>query len=280
MRFQSVLVLLMISACLLMLSGCDIFPKEVTPAPAAKNKEATGFGSPAARKAQANAEILQELYRVVLMREPDNRSEFGNLVDSMNQGASLEGTYNGFTHSSFYRKYEASNPGASAKSLSFFSAELAFIESSLSIPTDFDSSAAMPLSMPTEPEYVEDGSSDDNSADTKKAQPAKKDVKELEALYFKSFSRASIYTMKRVLGDEMLRLVAEKIQDREKFYRWFSDWAVRMASHKVDFGLQQRNSTDKAFYYAWATKADPDLIRWEILNRIHRILNAYNRDKQ
>ena len=91
------------------------------------------------------------------------------------------------------------------------------------------------------------------------------------------FVDASNFTLKRVLGDEMLRLVAEKSSDPKALQAWYGQWVVRMAGKGVDFGFPLRNKADAAFHSQWAASADPDRLKWEVLNRINRILNARNR---
>src|SRR4051812_12728139 len=43
------------------------------------------FSSNAARNAKANAELLHEMFIAVNMREPKDRTEFGNWADTLNQ---------------------------------------------------------------------------------------------------------------------------------------------------------------------------------------------------
>ena len=88
---------------------------------------------------------------MVYNREPSDRSEFGSLLDTLNQGASIEGLYNGFTHSSEYRKLETVNVGAKPEALQFFSSELAHTEVLLSAPTVFGEGAALPLATAVQP---------------------------------------------------------------------------------------------------------------------------------
>ena len=90
--------------------------------PLAKHCPTAGIHAPltpsdAAAQAKENSELLQEVMRVVFNREPRDRAEFGTLLDTLNQGASIEGIYNGFTHSSDYRKIEVGNPGAKPDAL-------------------------------------------------------------------------------------------------------------------------------------------------------------------
>jgi hypothetical protein len=118
------------------------------PKPAASPSEGLGVS---AATAKANGELLREVYVVVFGGEPADRNEFGSNVDSMNQGASLEGMYNGFTHSSHYRELEEQNPGARPEALQAFAEELTLLELQLPTPTDFPRKASLPLAKVREP---------------------------------------------------------------------------------------------------------------------------------
>jgi len=282
------------AATLISLTGCELswtgFQKQLTGAreilfgaagsPSSKSEpkpEPSGaeFSSPLAQRTKANAELLREILRVVYMREPSNRTEFGSLVDSLNQGASFEGLYNGFTHSSIYRKIETANPGATARALKVFSEELVILEAELPAPTVFDANAAKPLAVPVTPTADSNGVSELVFDKRGAAQPSPKSGDLLEK-YAAQFAGASIFTLKRVLGDEALKVVNAKMDEKEKLAAWYSKWVVRMAEKKVDFGLELRNKLDEQFHYKWAMSSSEDQLRWEVLNRLHRVLNHAN----
>ena len=239
--FSQVPILIMTATGLgIALAGCQGLLGQ-TSAPAPSDGEvriaASRVPSPseAVKRAKENSEILQEVLRVVYDREPENRAEFGSLVDSMNQGASIEGLYNGFTHSSEYRKLETENPGSRPEALGFFASELARTEAELTPPTDFGA---------------------------------------------ETFSGASIFTLKRVLGDELLKLISQKSKDPKALQAWYGAWVVRMCGLGVDFGLPLRNKPDAEFHARWAATADSDRLKWEVLNRIQRVLNERNNPKK
>jgi hypothetical protein len=243
------------------------------------------------RDSKANGELLHEVLKVVYMREPEDRAEFGNLLDSMSQGASLEGLYNGFTHSTGYRKLEMANSGASTEALKVFGRELAVFELELPTPVEFSASATQPLAMPVEPGVepaappTPDGKPQADGVNVieygKPVNPgAKVDLKTLAEKYSSQFVGASIFTLKRILGDEALKVVELKRQYPEKFAHWYADWVSHMAELGVDFGVSQRNKADVAFHYKWALTAPLDRVNWEVLNRVHRALNDANRHKQ
>jgi hypothetical protein len=50
-----------------------------------------------------------------------------------------------------------------------------------------------------------------------------------------------------------------------------------MTQRNVDFGVALRNKADEAFHLKWATEVSEDQIIWEVLNRLHRVLNDANK---
>lgn len=243
----------------------------LVPAPLASPSPESDAAQAWAQASKSNGEFLQELYRVVWMEEPSDRAEFGNWVDSLNQGASFEGVYNAFTHSAHYRELEKQNRGASVSALKAFAEELAILTSGLPQPTRFKTSAADPLPLPVEPSM-----SDVADAGPGAAPVAVAKLEELEKEYAQIFVGASIYTLKRVLGDEALKAIAAKNDYREKQAEWYAKWVVRMAGLGVDFGLPLRNKADEGLHYRWCLAVSTDRMTWEILNRLHRVLNAKN----
>jgi hypothetical protein len=192
---------------------------------------------------QRSAEIFREMYTVVYIEEPKDRSDFVRWANALNQGASLEGVYNGLVHSTNYQRLEALPSSASPGALKVFGEEFAFLVQ--------EHQAASPA--PTL-QTLSEGAS-------------------------KQYVGASIYTLKRVLGDEALLLVASKNEFRERLAFWYSKWVVRMTQRNIDFGLALRNKPDEAFHYKWALNTSEDRIKWEILNRLHRVLNEVNQQK-
>ena len=77
-----------------------------------------------------------------------------------------------------------------------------------------------------------------------------------------------------------MTLMTVKKEYPEKMALWYSRWVVHMASRNVDFGVALRNKPDEAFHYKWALTAAEDRLKWEVLNRVHRVLNEANRQKQ
>lgn len=235
------------------------------------------------RRHQANSQLLREVYSVVFLKEPKNKATFGNYLDSMNQGASLEGIYNGFTHSSVWRELERNHPGAPAHAIDTFGKALALIELSKAKIRQFGMDDTKPLAEVVAPSYrstpgaeSEDSSSGESSTTGSTAKPSQE---ELASRYSQQFIGASLFTLKRILGDEALVLVNEKSNYKENLALWYSKWVVQMSRFNVNYGLSQRNLADEKFHYNWALKADTDRVVWEVLNRVHRVLNESARRK-
>ncbi len=232
---------------------------------------------------QANAELLQEMLRVIFVKNPDSLSQFHGWLQVLNQGASIEGVYNGLTHSSYYRNLETQNRNSAPRALRVFSAELAEIEIELKKQTEFTEESAGPLpristdSLVSPENMVVDGVSTLEfpalGDEAKKEEIKKPDIHELIKKYQEVFLGASLFTMKRILCDEALKLIGEKSEYPEKLALWYSAWAPRMSKFGVDFGLGLRNSNDKNFHYTWALSASKDRLSWEVINRLQRLMN-------
>lgn len=235
--------------CAVTASGCRFGKKNPKPASGASAPSGESrYSAGAARRAKANAEILNEMVTVVFQQNPSNRSQFGSYLDSLNQGASFEGIYNGFVHSARYREMENTHPPASSAALKVFSEERKLL---LLPPPDAKTSAKSSPKSPME-----------------------RHENDLAA-----FKDASLYKLKRILGNDALKLMTHKLGNGgpESLARWYAPWATRMAGYQVDFGLALRNKPDEKFHYQWARSADEEQVKWEVLNRLHRLLNEANR---
>lgn len=202
-----------------------------------------------AQQLKEDAQLLREVFRVVLLRDPSSPEEFNDILSALAQGGTIEGAYNGMVSSESYHALEAQASLASDQALQVFSEELIELEKELPQPTDFD--IAAPLTGPK---------------------------------VFARFRQASIYTLKRVLANEALKVMeakegidrpvgTEHAAPSANLVSWYSQWASRLAMRKVDFGLSLRNSPDPLFHSQWAAHAPRDRLTWEVLNRVHRLLD-------
>jgi hypothetical protein len=268
-------------ALILMFSSCNPIEKvrslfSSQGGPQSQKSPAPGvLESEAARQAVMNRELLSELYHVVFMRAPEDMKEFTAFHENLNQGGSLEGVYNGFTHSRTWRALEEQSTKASPELLKVFAVELAVLM--LEYPTlpEFTEADALPLAKPVEPEgdegempkTIEYG----KPASTGSPRPS---LSALQAQLESTFQKASVFTLKRVLGDEALRVIAMKESSPVALHQWYSRWVVRVLVHKVDFGVSVRHKPEEKWHLEWAARNSTDRLRWEVLTRVQRILNA------
>ncbi len=93
--------------------GCDRSArttKVATPTRASPTVTPSAEGTVSAQRARLHAEILREIIVVLTGAEPADRTAFGSLVDSMNQGASYEGIVNGLILSKDFYLLERESP--------------------------------------------------------------------------------------------------------------------------------------------------------------------------
>jgi hypothetical protein len=237
-----------------------------------------------------NAELLQEIYRVVLVTNPSSPATFGNWLDSMNQGATLEGIYNGFTRSDYQRSLESDRKTtADPKVIRVFSQELAELLLEFPKVPDLEPADAKPFQSIQQPGAGDEGRTSEGVeysrpteesfrpfAKTTSGAPVQRpDPAIVMGRVGALFAGSSIFTMKRVLGDWALRVIALRLEESpERMRDWYADFAAHASKKGVDFGLGLRNESSREFHRKWAEQATDDQIRWEVLNRLHRILNA------
>ena len=224
--------------------------------------------------AKANQELLSEMIRVVFNRDEILEEDgYPGLVQALNQGASLEGIYRGIVFGSHYRGLEGKAQGASPEMLRAFAEELSEVQDSMKSPTVFNADEAKGAPVIEFP----DGSEPSKPATAPTASVELKRVEKAERIknYLVLFIGASDFTLKRVLGEEVLRRFDESKSDPADAAQWYAGFVVRMASKKVDFGLELRNRADLDFHVRFAKQMAMDRVKWEALNRVHRYLNAF-----
>src|SRR5690606_13285331 len=104
-----------------------------------------------------------------------------------------------------------------------FGEELARLELELPSPTQFDTTTMLPI-----PQMKVSGN-------TSEDQKTKIDSKVLADQYSRQFVAASIFTLKRVISDEALRVLSSKSSYPEKLALWYSKWVVELTQRNVDF---------------------------------------------
>ena len=206
-----------------------------------------------------NAAFIHELYKVVLQREVRSEDEFQKNMHIMDQGAHFEGIYNGLVHSPEYKSFEK---GAASVSAVKTYAELM---TQVLLDQKFD-----PLKIP-KPESKEPLS---DGQEIKPPQPTDLERASLKAELERDAITKPFFTLKRKLGEEVIKTIELKREYREKMATWYGRFTVSLNKRGVDFGVPERNKLDEYPYYKWALDAEEDRIRWECLVRVHVVMNA------
>ncbi len=245
-----------------------------------KSADSAGQGANPGGLAKENQELLAEMLRVVFDREDsEDQADFEALSRTLNQGASLEGIYRGIIMGSRYRALESSSQAATPSVLKVFASEMAELQDGMREPTRFDPEIARQAPRIDFPEDVPSASSTASKAARKDpAQEASPSPRLEKAANFREllgiFVGASPYTLKRVLGEEALKRFEEAGEDPSAIPLWYAGLVVRLSSANVDFGLDLRRKPDFEFHRNFAKRIAIDRVKWEVLNRYHRLLNA------
>lgn len=182
------------------------------------------------------ANFFREMYTQIYLHPPRSKKEYIGWVNVLSQGGSLEGVYRGLTLSREYRTLEAEGPKANLAASRFFVREVARLR-------------------------LKENATDGN-------------VDKLAGKLLQKIVGISIFTLKKELGDRMLTHYSdlESIQAKAD---WYGELSARWAAKGVDFGLEQRNKADAKYHSDWAKSSSVGFVQWEILNRVHRLLNHY-----
>jgi hypothetical protein len=241
-----------------------------------KSAESSGQGASAGGLARENQELLAEMIRVVFDRdESEDQADFEALARTLNQGASLEGIYRGLIMGSRYRALESNSQAAAPGVLKVFAIELSELQEGMREPTRFDPEQARQVPRIDFPEDVVPGGPKAQVVATPDPASLKRpDKTENLKQILKIFIGASPFTLKRILGEEALRKFDEAGEDPSLIPLWYAGLAVRLSSSNVDFGLELRGKPDFEFHKNFARRIALDRVKWEVLNRYHRYLNA------
>jgi hypothetical protein len=266
-RFHQRLQLLVMALPLLVgasVSGCKGITddlKEVTtafrpdPAPTPQ-ASLPPLQQPSLRTAEWLREMIEVIYALPLEKAYELTGDqsglepwFWSWANVMEQGASVEGVYHGLILSGAYQQLEKNdkNP-VNIDVFKNFVNLLDIIQSELPERTEFETGFK---SATTSAEWI--------------------------AHYQSLFKSKNKYVLKRVLGGEVLKLasVAFSSPERQKgflaFYLRFVGLTGKMHN---DFGHIERNKKEALFHSQWYLKASRDQVTWELLNRIHRLLNS------
>lgn len=224
---------------------------------------------PAQSQIEMRAQLIKEMAEQVYAEPPTQVAELRVWVGVLEQGGSLEGVYNGMIRNPRYRRYEERGRAASAQ-IKVFAEEFKEIQKDLLSRQALSLALTKPQSGP-----VAIGLDAPDPARLAEAAPIQPPARQEEwvGFYQSLFKDSSLFTLKRVLGDAALAMIEQKKADPEALSKWYGDFAARLAHRCVDFGLALRNKADPAFHAEWAKKASTDQLSWEVLNRLHRLLN-------
>ncbi len=241
-----------------------------------KSADSSGQGASTGGLARENQELLAEMIRVVFDREEsEDQADFEALARTLNQGASLEGIYRGLIMGSRYRALESNSQAAAPRVLKVFAIELSELQEGMREPTRFDPEQARQVPRIDFPEDVVPGGPKAQFVATPDPASLKRpDKNENLKQILKIFIGASPYTLKRILGEEALRKFDEAGEDPSVIPLWYAGLSVRLSSSNVDFGLELRGKPDFEFHKNFARRIALDRVKWEVLNRYHRYLNA------
>ncbi|MGZ3711605.1 MAG: hypothetical protein ACXVBE_07605, partial [Bdellovibrionota bacterium] len=197
--------------------------------------EPEGMMSPS-EKMSFHRWMVKEMIEQVLARPIKDKNEVEGWANVLSQRGSLEGIYHGLVLSSEYGEKEKGR--GEVKALRFYAMEMAMLDS--------------PASSEQDPK-----------------------VKAASEKYAKENMSTSVFTMKRELGERLVREAESRKGNKETLAAWYAAIAARWAKLNVDFGLAQRNKTDEVFHFNWAKENNLGMIQWELLNKVHRLMNNY-----
>jgi hypothetical protein len=180
--------------------------------------------------------LVKEMQEQILVRPANNDQDINGWANVLSQRGSIEGVYHGFVLSSEYGAKETGKP--ELKAVRFFAQEMAAFD--------------FPNAKDGDPEI---------------AKAAEK--------YAKENMSTPLFAMKRFLGDRILKESIARKADKERLASWYSGFVGRWSKAGVAFGHKQRDSGTEAYHYKWALDNNLGMVQWELLNRMHRIMNAY-----
>ena len=220
--------------------------------------------APSSDHRQVNGEFIKELFKVTLLREVRSEEEYNKLMNVLDQGGHYEGIYNGIVYGEEYRRLEkGAAPVPAVKQYADVMTYLILNQryDPLRIKKPDDSEVPHPLE--------EEGAAPPQPSDAERA--------ELTGEYERQGITKSFFTLKKELGEQVLKTIELKHEYKEKLATWYGRFAVYMSKKNVDFGLAQRNKSDEYFHYKWALNADEDRLKWECLNRVHQLINTQSK---
>jgi hypothetical protein len=224
------------------LSACDLLKPALQKAQK-KDQKSESSADPSGEGIMTQGEkfafhrwLVTEMLEQVYARPAASKEAVDNWANVFSQRGSMEGVYRGMVLSTEYAALETGR--ADLKALRFFAQEM----SALDHPNAKDS--------------------DD-------------EVKASAEKYAKEYMGKPLFTLKRLLGDRVIAESEARKGDKDRLATWYANFVGRWTKAGVPFGLPQRDESDEAFHFRWAKENNLGMLQWELLNRVHRVLNAY-----
>ena len=227
-------------------SACDKLPffKSASDGPAVTEEKERGLEEIDAaevltpnERKRINRQFLREMYEQVYAKRLTDLAFYSSWMNVLEQGASIEGVYRGLTLSDSYRALERGTVSKEARD--FFAREVAYLEVLKN--------------------------------------PKLRSESELAKELAKSAEKLPLFTLKRVLGEKVLEAIELRKSDRAAVAELYANLVMRWFDSGVDFGFKQRNLQDRDFHHSWALRNSRGRVQWEILNRLHRVMNHHGR---
>lgn len=223
------------------MSACN-FMDWVKPSSKLRQEEVNKTAEPSSAKMLSPSEkmafhrwLVLEMQEQIYARPVTDVKAASAWANVLSQRASIEGVYHGIILSTEYVALEKGK-ASDIKALRFFGNEMAMLD--------------FPAAAESDPKVLN-----------------------ASARYVKDSLGWPIFTLKREMGERILREADKRKADPEKLAAWYAGVAARWAKQDINFGLPQRNNKDEVFHFNWAKENTLGMIQWELLNKAHRILN-------
>ncbi len=95
----------------------------------------------------------------------------------------------------------------------------------------------------------------------------------------KAMSSASLYTVKRIITDDALDIVDEFLYEgrMDDLYTWYAVMSSEFATEYPNaFKAKSRQETDASWHKSWAEKVGWQVLKSEVIIKIHSLLNLLN----
>jgi hypothetical protein len=228
----------------LSLSGCDLLQKAGLLALPGMKKAPTAIDLTSAEPNSLLTKgerysfyrwLVKEMQEQIMAKPLASNGDVDVWANVLSQKGSLEGVYHGFVLSTEYSAKETGK--TDLKAVKFFAAEMAALDN--------------PLLAENDPKTVASNEG-----------------------YVKEYLNAPLFTLKRVLGEKVLEEAAKRKADSENLAAWYAPFAAKWSRIGIPLGNESRMRGDEGFHFTWAKENTLGLVQWELLNRVHRILNS------